>query len=109
MKKYLALLVIIIFAGITFGFAQEDNSVLIKGTIEKIFEDGSCIVVDGQKVLTPKEIVEEAYFEIGDKVEIKAENSPQGLRILDYDYDYDEESEYDDDDGVIYSDEDSLD
>ena len=109
MKKYLALLVIMIYAGIFFGFAQEDNSVLIKGTIEQIFEDGSCIVVDGQKVLTTEEIVEEAYFEIGDKVEIKAEKSSEGSRILDYKYDYDEESEYDDSGDVIYSDDEFLD
>lgn len=109
MKKYLAILLIIIFTGITFGFAQEDNLVLLKGKIEQIFEDGSYIIVDGQKVLTTKELVEEAYFELGDKVEIKAENTPEGLRILNYKYDYDQESEYDDNSDVIYSDEDFLD
>jgi len=109
MKKHLALLLIMIFTGITFGFAQEDNSVLFKGKIEQIREDGSYIVVDGQKVLTTKELVEEAYFELGDRVEIKAENSQEGLRVLSYEYIYEEESGYDDSGEETYSDEDSLD
>ena len=111
MKKDLALLLVIIFVGTTFVFAQGDKTTTIKGTIEQIAEDSSCVVVSGNKILTTKELVEEAYFDLGDKVEIKAESSPEGLRMVSYkyDYDYDEDSEYDDDDGVIYSDEDSLD
>ena len=106
MRRHFVLLLIMIFAGITFAFAQEDDSVLLKGKIEQISEDGSYITIDGQKVLIAKELVEEAYFELGDNVEIKAENSQEGLRALSYKYIYDEESEYEDDSEEIYPDED---
>ncbi|MCF7908604.1 MAG: hypothetical protein K9L86_07040 [Candidatus Omnitrophica bacterium] len=106
MKKYLTLLLVMILAGTTFAFAQEDDSVLLKGKIEQISEDGSYITVGGQKVLTTKELVEEAYFELGDNVEIKAENSQEGLRALSYEYIYDEELGYDDDSEEVYPDQD---
>lgn len=96
MKRCLLLLLVIIFVGTTFVFAQENKTTIVKGTIEQIAEDSSYIVVSGKKIITTKELVEEAYFEIGDQVEIRAENSPQGLRLVSYEYFYGEESEQDD-------------
>lgn len=108
MRRHFVLLLIMIFAGITFAFAQEDDSVLLKGKIEQISEDGSYITIDGQKVLTTKELAEEAYFELGDRVEIKAENSQEGLRVLSYEYIYEEDLGYDEGSEETYSDQDSL-
>jgi len=109
MKKYLAILLIIIFSGVTFGFAQENDFVMIKGKIEQIFADGSCIIVDGQKVITTKELVEDAYFELDDKVEVKAESTPEGLKMVDYEYDYDGESADDENSNLNDFDQDFLD
>lgn len=91
MRKYLVLSLIIFFAGMVLGYPQEDEIIIVKGTIEQIADDGSYIVVDGKKLITSQELIDEAYFAAGDPVEIKASGSPEGLRLLSYEYIYEDE------------------
>lgn len=100
MKKYLGLFLILFFAFsiLDLGFSQEESSretpkEIIKGKIEKIAEDGTYIIVDGKKIMTPKEFLEEAYFEVDDKVAITVKKSKDGVEAVSYEYIFEEEPE----------------
>lgn len=90
MKKFLFFLLIFAVGWSVYG----QNSKIISGIVEEVFEDGSYIVVSGQKIITTKEFVEEAYFEIGDKVKVSVvfESDSEVPLAVDYEYDFSEES-----------------
>lgn len=77
----------------TFAFPQEKDLVVIKGVIEKIDENGRCMMIDGQKLLIPSEKVEDFYMEVGDPIKITARESEDGLTMIEYEYYIDEENE----------------
>ena len=90
-------LIFILFIFIATTFAYAEGNKVIAGEIEKIAEDGSYIVVSGQKISTTETFIEDAYFEIGDKVKIEVvtpddKTSPQAVN---YEYDFDVESDED--------------
>lgn len=63
----------------------------ITGTVEDIAEDGTYLIVDGTKILTTLEFLEDTYLEVGDKVEITAIKTDQGLEAKDCKFVWDEE------------------
>lgn len=77
----------------TFAFPQEKDLVVIKGVIEKIDENGRCMMIDGQKLLIPSEKVEDFYMEVGDPIKITARESEDGLTMIEYECYIDEENE----------------
>ena len=60
--------------------------------------DDGYIIVDGQKIITPSDFLEEAYFDVGDKVEITVEETDEGLEAVDYNYIFDDIPEMQDQD-----------
>ncbi|MCM8819954.1 MAG: hypothetical protein NC925_04070 [Candidatus Omnitrophica bacterium] len=71
----------------------EENTTTIKGEIKEIAKDKTYIIVEDTKILTTKEFVDEGYLEVGDKVEITAEKTKDGLKAISYNYIFEEESE----------------
>lgn len=67
--------------------------VIVTGKIEDVAQDGTYIVVNGQKIATIKDMVEEAYFEKDDTVEITAEKENGQLKAVSYRYLFDDENE----------------
>ncbi|MBN1794853.1 MAG: hypothetical protein JW844_07820 [Candidatus Omnitrophica bacterium] len=103
--KYLVLLlsVFLVATSCTLSYAQEakeGEDVIVEGTVEAIAEDGSYIVVNKTKIMTTPEIVDEAFFELGDTVIITAEKTEAGLNLLDYEYVFADEAE---DEADMYS------
>lgn len=94
-RAYLIFLIaVFLFSAAGTGLAQNEKEEIVKGTIQEISKDGSYIVVDGKKIVTTKEFLEESYLEVGDNVEITAQMTKNGLEALDYKYLYDEEPEF---------------
>jgi hypothetical protein len=85
------LILMFVFFVLNFGFAQEADQIKIKGAVEKIAEDGSYIIVNSQKISTTSEFLNDAYLEVGDNIEVVAEKSDQGLKIVSYEFTIDEE------------------
>jgi hypothetical protein len=97
MKRIVPIVLLVVFSCAFPVFAETT----VKGTIQQIADDGSSLVVDGKKIITDKDFIDEAYFEVGDKVEIVADETPQGLKARSYEYIFDEEgTPYDDDQGT---------
>lgn len=94
MKNFLILFLIFTFMWPVYG----QSGKVISGSIEKVSEDGSYIIVSGQKIITTKDFVEEAYFEVGDKVMISVVFGQEGNlpTATSYEYNFDEELDYDD-------------
>lgn len=90
------LIALFLFSAAGAGFAQNEKEEIVKGTIQEIAKDGSYIVVDGKKIITTKEFLEESYLEVGDNVEITAQMTKNGLEAVDYRYIYEEEPEFSD-------------
>lgn len=67
------------------------NQEMVKGAVEQIAEDGSFIIVNGQKISTTQKFLEDSYLEVGDKVMIVAEKNDSGLTIKSYNYIFDED------------------
>jgi hypothetical protein len=65
----------------------------IKGTVKQIAADSTYIIVDGTKIFTTKEFLEDSYVEVGDKVEITIEKTEMGLKATSYDYVFDDEED----------------
>jgi len=70
-----------------------DQQVTVKGTVEEVAEDGSYVIVSGTKIMTTTEFLEDSYLEEGDKVEITADKTPEGLKAASYKYLFFEEEE----------------
>jgi len=70
-----------------------ENNIIV-GEIEKIADDGSYIVISGQQVATTAAFIEEAFFEVGDKVKVEVirEEGSQTPKAVKYEYDFDAES-----------------
>jgi hypothetical protein len=65
---------------------------VVKGTVKEIASDKSFITVDGTKILTTKEFLEDSYLEVGDKIEVSVEKTDQGLKAKSYNYIFEEEA-----------------
>ena len=72
------------------AYDQDIGQKSVKGKIKEIAQDGSYILVDNLKILTTQDFLTESYLEVGDSVEIIAEDTAQGLRALDYYYVFDD-------------------
>ena len=72
--------------------ASEKEKIVVKGTVEKIAEDATSIVVNGTTLLTTRELVEDVYLEVGDKVEVTAEKTDQGLKAQDISFFFEEDA-----------------
>lgn len=76
---------------------QKKAKVTVKGKIAEIPEEGDYILVDDgtkkTKFLTDKETIDEAYFELGDKVNAFGEIGDDGVMLTDYEYIYGESGE----------------
>ncbi|MDP2922963.1 MAG: hypothetical protein Q8O30_04505 [Candidatus Omnitrophota bacterium] len=81
----------------TQSLPQEET---IKGTIKEIAADGSSMVVDTTKVLVTKELLEDSYLEVGDKVEVIVEKTDAGPRVKSCNYIFEEESMSNSEEGV---------
>jgi len=94
MRKVIQISLLFLFAICFTGYiyAQEAGDEIVKGVIEEVAQDGSYIIVNKQKINTAKDFVDEAYFEVGDKVKIEVKSSAQGLEAVDYEYIFDEEA-----------------
>lgn len=68
------------------------NEQIIRGEVKEIAEDGAYIIVDKTNILTDKEILDESYLELGDRIEVTAEQTPEGLKLIDFYYISDEEA-----------------
>lgn len=73
--------------------ATEVPQELVKGTIKEIAQDKSYIVVENTKILTTKQFLDDSYLEVGDRVEITAEKTNEGLRAKSYSYIFEDEFE----------------
>lgn len=87
---------------VVFGNAQAQepeegrkNKVTIKGIIVEVPESGDYILVDDgtakTKFLSSKDVIEDAYLEVGDKVKLYGEESVEGIKLIDCEYLYDED------------------
>lgn len=92
LKKHLFLVLIFAFMNFGLGFAQEGKPA-ISGKVEQIAEDGSYIVVDGNKIFVTEEFMEEFYPEVGDKVVVTIEDTAKGPKAIECDYIFEDEPE----------------
>ncbi len=100
-----SLIMVCSLGGFAFAPAGEDEGPQgmksVSGVIREIDSAGGYIVVDEEKIITTPELVEEAYFDIGDNVTIFIEDTAAGPQAVDYEYNgslEDEELYYYDDD-----------
>lgn len=63
-----------------------DNPNAITGKIEQIAEDGSFVVVNGSKIITTQEMVDENYLMEGDEVIVNTEKTDQGIKAVSIDF-----------------------
>lgn len=68
----------------------QKDSTIISGTVREMANDKSYIVIEGTKILTSPEFIEETYVEVGDKVRISVVKTPQGLKAEECSYVFDE-------------------
>jgi uncharacterized protein with ParB-like and HNH nuclease domain len=73
---------------------QKLENKIISGEIEKIADDGSYIVIGGQQIATTAAFIEEAFFEVGDKVKVEviSEEGSQTPKAVKYEYDFEADS-----------------
>jgi hypothetical protein len=64
----------------------------VKGVIKEISADGNYIIIDDKKIMTTKELLEDSYLEVGDKVEVIAEKTDAGLQAKTCNYIFEEEN-----------------
>lgn len=81
-----SLVIMCSLSGFAFAPAEEEAQRTVSGVIQQIDPDGGYIVVDGEKIITSREFVEEAYFEVGDDVTIFTEETKDGPKAVDYEY-----------------------
>ena len=100
MKLFLLSMLLLLFFGTAIVYAQDDGNAISKntyvtGSVEKISENDDYMVVDGKIIKTTKDFLEEADFEIGDKITVEtiSSNDEDGLIAVDYSY-YFEDSDY---------------
>ena len=98
MNKYFIIFLVSLFSLSILSFAEVGDKKTIVGEIEEISENDGYIIVDGQKIITPSDFLEEAYFDVGDKVEITVEETDEGLEAVDYNYIFDDIPEMQDQD-----------
>ena len=72
--------------GVSMAHDENVGQKSIKGKINEIAADGSYILVDNLKILTSQDFLTESYLEVGDSVEIIAEDTSDGLKAIDYYY-----------------------
>ena len=103
MKKYIIFIAVLALMVVSHNAAYAQSSdQSIKGTVEFIADDGTHIIVAGQKIQTTPEIIEESYVELGDLVLVSIEiidDKPHAkdISFLNEDEDDDEDITEDDD------------
>lgn len=95
LKVILTMILFLSFSPLSFSQEKETKEEVassdlkeIVGIVEEISEDGSFLIIDRQKVLTTQEFLDESFIEVGDRIKVFGEESPQGLKIVDYEYLY---------------------
>jgi hypothetical protein len=86
MKKSVVLLLVGIFIYGVVVFGQDSGQSIVQGVIEEISFEGNYLVVDGKRITVGADFLDDFYLEEGDSVKIIAENSPEGLLVLEYEY-----------------------
>jgi hypothetical protein len=82
MKRVVGMLAVLaLVAGVAFA-----ESRVIEGTVEQIADDGSFIMVDGQKIVTDQATVEDFFIEQGDEVSVTTDDADGALKLVDLDY-----------------------
>jgi len=82
MKRVVGVLAMLaMVAGVAFA-----ESRVIEGTVEQIADDGSFIMVAGQKIATDQATVEDFFIEQGDEVSVTADDADGALKLVDLDY-----------------------
>lgn len=71
--------------------APAAKELLVKGNVEEVAVDGTYILIAGTKVLTTKEMIEDAYVEVGDKVEASVQDTADGKKLVNLKYIFDDE------------------
>lgn len=88
MKKniLLGLISCVLFLGLS--FAQDNAPMTITGVISQVITTtgNQAIVVDGQTIAVSDEMMEEAYFEEGDQVNLEVVKGAKGLELVNYDF-----------------------
>lgn len=70
-----------------------NEQTIIKGEVKEIAEKGNYIIIGATKLITTKEFIEDLYLEVGDKVEVSAKKSLEGLEIVEASYIFEDEIE----------------
>ncbi|MBN2482618.1 MAG: hypothetical protein JXD21_00275 [Candidatus Omnitrophica bacterium] len=83
------LLICIIPFSIIVGAESQTQSV--KGKVEGIDFPEHTLIVDGQRFFITPELIQYAYLEVGDMVELIVENTENGQEVVDYFYIFDED------------------
>ncbi|MDD5773258.1 MAG: hypothetical protein PHX78_07315 [bacterium] len=65
----------------------------IRGKITEIAEDETYLKIGDIKIITSKQFLKDSFVSVGDNIEIMAEETPKGLKALDYKYIYDEQND----------------
>ena len=92
MIKYLMVLlgmICVLVAPVCVG-AQDGQTSVISGTVEQIAEDGSYVVVSGQKLVTSKDFLDSSYLEQGDEIKVTVKSTDQGMEVVDFEYNFEE-------------------
>ena len=86
-KLLIVLMAFALVAGLTgYSIAQGDEGKVLSGTIEEVADDGSYVILDGQKMIIDPELKEYMNMEAGDEVELLIEKTEQGELVVDFDY-----------------------
>ena len=99
MKRFLLVTIICMTAIFSTAFAEETT---INGKVEIINKEAGYIVVNGTTISADADLIDEIYLEIGDKVNITAEETDGELRLAQCEYIFNEESYEDSEDTSSY-------
>lgn len=71
--------------------AQDQKEQSVKGKIEKIMPEENTIILSGKEFFIAPELIEYAYLEEGDSVELIVAQTVNGQEVIDYFYMFDED------------------
>jgi hypothetical protein len=97
MKRRMAFISLFLFLCALSLSVHAQEELTITGTVEEIAKDGTYIIVDGQKIMTSEEFIEDSYLVEGDRIAVLVNRTSQGLEAVDFDYVFDDEDSSEDD------------
>jgi hypothetical protein len=72
---------------------KEKTKQEIRGMITEIAENGTYLKIGEKKIITSKQFLNDSFLAVGDNVEIMGEETPDGLKALDFKYIYEESND----------------